>query len=153
MALAVRNENEWLALCAAMGRPDWAEDSSLRQAQARRSRSDELDAAINQWSATQDRDQLVQSLNETGVPSAPVLDIYERNKHEVFSSQKLTWRHDQGSFEPCDIYATPWRLTATPPEMACHAPALGENNDYVYGELLGLSEKEVKQMQEQEILV
>jgi crotonobetainyl-CoA:carnitine CoA-transferase CaiB-like acyl-CoA transferase len=36
--------------------------------------------------------------------------------------------------------------------MACHAPDLGQSNDYVYHELLGLSEEEVQQMQEQKIL-
>ncbi|MBT4518738.1 MAG: CoA transferase, partial [Halieaceae bacterium] len=153
VALAARNEEEWLALCAAMGRDDWAQDSSLSQSHARRARSDELNAAIGEWTASQDRDQLVAALNDAGVPSAPVLELEERNDHALFSSQKLTLRHDQGSMEACDIYATPWRLTGTPPEMTCHAPLLGENNNYVYRELLGLSEEQVEQMQEQKILV
>ncbi len=152
IALAVRNEREWLALCAAMDRADWAEDSTLGCASARQLRSDELDAAIGQWSATQDRDQLAQFLDQAGVPSAPLIDLEERNDHPAFSSRALTLRHDQGSFDHCDIYATPWSLSATPPGMTRPAPALGENNDYVYQELLGLGEEQVQQMQDQNIL-
>jgi len=81
-----------------------------------------------------------------------LIDLEERNDHPAFSSRALTLRHDQGSFDHCDIYATPWSLSATPPGMTRPAPALGENNDYVYQELLGLGEEQVQQMQDQNIL-
>jgi crotonobetainyl-CoA:carnitine CoA-transferase CaiB-like acyl-CoA transferase len=37
------------------------------------------------------------------------------------------------------IVGAPWRMSATPPSMGRAAPRLGEQNDYVLGELLGLS--------------
>jgi crotonobetainyl-CoA:carnitine CoA-transferase CaiB-like acyl-CoA transferase len=152
LALAVRDEKEWQALCTTMGRTDWAGDTGLSSSQGRRQRVAELDAAISAWSAEQDRDELVERLATAGIPAAPLLEMKECSNHPALSSRPLTWHHDQGAWDPCDIYATPWHFTATPAALYGPAPALGEQNDYVYRQLLGLSEAEVAALQAEKIL-
>ncbi len=61
--------------------------------------------------------------------------------------------HDGDGFDPCRIYATPWQLTRTPPAMTRTTPKLGQHNDYVYTELLGLSADEVAALAERGVLV
>ena len=46
----------------------------------------------------------------------------------------------------------PWLLSETPSRITGHAPLLGEHNNYVFGELLGMSQQEIDDLTEQEIL-
>ena len=56
-------------------------------------------------------------------------------------------------FDPCRIYATPWLLSATPAGLVRPTPTLGENNDYVFREILELGDDEIERLQEEGVLV
>jgi crotonobetainyl-CoA:carnitine CoA-transferase CaiB-like acyl-CoA transferase len=81
LALAARDENEWHALCAAIGRDDWAKDASLADASGRRERAAEIDGAIEAWCSGRERDAAVEALVAAGVPASPVFELEERNEH------------------------------------------------------------------------
>jgi len=153
LTLAVRDTAEWRALCGVIGRDDWASDAALASAEARRARSQEIDAAIAAWCAGVDRDEAAEVLTRAGVPASPILELEERNAHPQFAGRGLTLRHASEGFDPCRIYATPWLLDATPAEMTRGAPRLGEHNDYVFRELLGLDDVEIERLEEAGVLV
>ncbi|MFC1962366.1 hypothetical protein ACFLWN_04950 [Chloroflexota bacterium] len=46
----------------------------------------------------------------------------------------------------------PWKLGTTPAKVRRGGPELGEHNKYVFGELLGLSKREIDQLTEEQIL-
>jgi crotonobetainyl-CoA:carnitine CoA-transferase CaiB-like acyl-CoA transferase len=142
IAVAVRDTAEWSALAAAIGRDDWVADPGLATAAGRRARAPEIDAEIAAWCSTRDRDGTADALAAVGVPAAPVLELPERNEHPQFTERGFMLAHEGGGFDPCRIYATPWLLTATPPEMTRPAPALGEQNEYVFKDVLGLTDAE-----------
>jgi crotonobetainyl-CoA:carnitine CoA-transferase CaiB-like acyl-CoA transferase len=50
------------------------------------------------------------------------------------------------------IVGAPWRMSVTSPSVAHAAPRLGEHNDYVLGELLGLSESERRRLVEEKVV-
>ncbi len=153
LALAARGEAEWQALCRVLGRDDWAKDAGLASAEGRLARADELDAGIAEWVAGQARDAAADALAGAGVPVAPVLDLEERNVHPHFEARSFVWRHETEGFDPCNIYGTPWLLSATPAEMTRGTPILGQDNDYVFRELMGMSEEEVARLTEAGVLV
>jgi crotonobetainyl-CoA:carnitine CoA-transferase CaiB-like acyl-CoA transferase len=153
LAIAVRDEAEWKGLCSVMGRDDWAGDASLASADARRARADEVDAAVALWCGAQDRDTACDALAAAGVPVAPIFDLDERNAHPHFAARGLVWQHEYEGFDPCHIYGTPWLLSETPAELICPTPALGEHNDYVFKEILKLSDEEITRLTEAGILV
>ena len=47
----------------------------------------------------------------------------------------------------------PWRLNDNPRGNYEHAPLLGEHNDYVFGELLGMSGEEIARLKEEQIIL
>ncbi len=51
------------------------------------------------------------------------------------------------------MYATPWLMSATPPELVRPTPALGEHNDSIFRELMGLSDEEIESLVGKGILV
>ena len=84
VAVAVTSDDEWRALCRAMGRPELAEDPRYATASDRRVLQDELDAAISTWTAGMKDYDAMELLQEAGVPSGPSLDACR-----VFDSPQL----------------------------------------------------------------
>jgi crotonobetainyl-CoA:carnitine CoA-transferase CaiB-like acyl-CoA transferase len=152
VALAIRSDAEWNVLVQAIGTPDWARDESLARSTERLRRRDEIDASLARWTATIERDALVERLRNAGLAAAPVLDIDEMNAWPHFVARGL-WR-DVDSFEgaPGRSYATPWHLDDTPGGIDRPSPRLGEHRDYVFGSLLGLSVAERKALEEREVI-
>lgn len=153
VALAVRDQTDWQALCDVLDRADWRRDPALASREGRRAREAEIDAALGKWCAQAGRDEVVARLARAGIPAAPVLELPERDGHPAFAGRELTLRHDGGSFDPCVIYTTPWHLTATPAAISRPTPAIGEHNDYVYRDLLGLDEATIHRLQAEKVLV
>ncbi len=153
LALAVRDEHEWSSLAALVGKPQWADDAELRTAAGRRARIAEIDACVAAWAAGLDRDDAAERLVAAGVPASPLLELEERNEHPHWVARGLTVPHDYEGFDPCTIYATPWHLTASPPQVVRPTPTLGEHNDYVYRDLLGLDAATIARLQEEGVLV
>jgi crotonobetainyl-CoA:carnitine CoA-transferase CaiB-like acyl-CoA transferase len=153
LTLAVRDEDEWRALCEVVGREDWAGDPSLASPAQRRARSWEIDAGIAEWCAQQERDAAAEKLSAAGVPASAILELEERNEHPHFATRGLTLQHEFEDFDPCRIYGTPWLLSETPAALTCKTPALGEHNDYVFRELLGLGDDEIERLKADGVLV
>jgi crotonobetainyl-CoA:carnitine CoA-transferase CaiB-like acyl-CoA transferase len=139
IGLAVRDDGEWNALVGVMGAPAWAREASLAHTPERLRRRAEIDARLSAWTATVERDALVERLRGAGLAAAPVLEIDEMNAWPHFRARGL-W-HDVESFVggTARVYDTPWRLADTPGGVDRGSPRLGEHDDYVFGTLLGLS--------------
>jgi len=153
VALAVRDQRDWQRLCRLMSREDWSRDASMQTLAARRIRGAEIDAAVRDWLYAQNRDDVVERLCAAGIPAAPVLELEERNGHAVFAAAPMMVSHQGSGFDPCSIYTTPWHLTATPPAIRRPTPAIGEHNDYVFRELLGLGEQEIAGLKDDKVLI
>ncbi|WP_089940420.1 CaiB/BaiF CoA transferase family protein, partial [Candidatus Entotheonella palauensis] len=152
IAIAVTSETEWQALCGVIERPDLAADSGLLSAEGRRWRRDELDAAIALWTRHQDDESAMHRLQAAGVPAGPSLDIAR-----VYQSSQL---REGGYLTPLrtsdgetrELPGLPWRFTDLDDHYITAAPVLGQDNTYVYRELLGLSEAEIARLVDAQII-
>ncbi|MBW2421267.1 MAG: CoA transferase [Deltaproteobacteria bacterium] len=153
LALAARDEDEWRGLCTAIGRDDWAADASLASAPGRRERAGEINEAIEAWCRGRERDAAVDALVAGGVPASPLFELEERNAHPHFVERGLCYQHEFADFDPCRIYGTPWLFSETPAAVTRKTPTLGENNDYVFKELVGLGDDEIAALKEKGVLV
>lgn len=147
IAISCRDDQEWAALVACMGHPSWAGDGSLAGAAGRAAREDEIEARVAAWTATFDRDELFHLLQAHGVTAGPVL-----HAGEAAGDPHLAQSH---AFEPVPATADyPATLFPSPPYHFSRSdvrirtePALfGQHNDYVYREVLGLSDDEVERL-------
>ena len=152
LSLAVTNEVEWDGLRAAMGRPPALDDPAFATMAGRWENRDRLDALIEAWTAEREAFALMELLQGHGVPAMPSF-----NAHELFTDRHLLARgaitethHPVVGTRP--IIGPPWRMSATPPVIHRTAPLLGEDNQYVLCDLLGLSEAEVQQLADEEVV-
>lgn len=144
-AIAVRNDEEWRALCRAMGHPEWIQDPHFRSFEARKAHEDELDDLVSRWTAERTPTEVMETLQAAGVPAGAV-----RRVSELFSDPQLlhrrVWRElphaELGMFH---YEAPPFILSETPAELRS-SPLLGEHNRTVYQEILGYSDQEFQEL-------
>ncbi len=152
VAIAVTNDEEWQSLCGVIQRPDLLPDPRFADADGRREHQDELDAAITQWTILFDDHEATRRLQEAGVPSGPSLDMCrvfnEPQLREVGYISQIRTRDG----ELRELPGLPWRFEGGEEPIFTEAPVLGQDNEYVYQELLGLSGREVARLVEEEVI-
>jgi crotonobetainyl-CoA:carnitine CoA-transferase CaiB-like acyl-CoA transferase len=143
VAIAVSTDQQWMALRAALGEPQWAADPSLATAAGRAQEHDSIDAFLQEWCRTKVADEIVECLWDAGVPVAKVMQ-----PHRQPDLAQLEFRNFFEEVEhpvvAASRYSTlPMRFSGGPEQMhQRHAPLLGEHNAQLLGEL-GLSSAEV----------
>jgi formyl-CoA transferase len=135
------------ALMRAIGRPDLADDPTLRTRAGRFARVEEIDALIEAWTGKHTKYEAMELLAGAGVACGAVLDSAEvlSNEHLRGRGMVVDLEHpDRGRFP---MLGNPVRLSASPTEVR-RAPLLGEHTGEVLGGLLGLSADELAQLKQ-----
>jgi len=144
--IAVFDEVEWQALSEVAGHPEWASDPRFSSFEARKAHEDELDQIIAGWTTQFTPGEVMAKLQAVGVQAGMVQNI-----GDLFSCPQLVHRRQWQALEHPELgnyeyEAPPFLLSETPAEIRRPSPCLGEHNDYVFGELLELSEAEIEQL-------
>ena len=146
IAISLRDDQDWAALVAAAGHPDWAGAERFATAASRRQHQDALDALIADWTAPHDKQDLFRKLQAAGLPAAPVYDEADAYADPHFRARGVfvpVSHPSAGTFDYPGLWA---RWSALDPRLGVPAPLLGEHNEYVYKEVLGYSAEEYQQM-------
>ena len=152
ISIAVATNREWEGLCRTMGQPDLIEDKRFSSNDRRYENQDELDEIISEWTRDKDNYMVMERLQKAGVAAAPTMsskrlfeDPHVRDRGVFLQVQHPVIGQDW-------VIAPPWRLSETPARIHRHAPLLGEHNEYVFGELLGMSTEEIKRLEKEKVL-
>ena len=149
VALAVRDDAEWRSFCQAIDRPELGEDSRFSHSVARYQHQGELDAIVARWTSGLGQYQVMRRLQEQGVPAGPVL-----NARGLLADPHLRARRffekvehpPQTNLGVQEYVSRGWRLSGNEVRIRRPAPTLGEGNQYVLGEVLGLGREEVQRL-------
>jgi crotonobetainyl-CoA:carnitine CoA-transferase CaiB-like acyl-CoA transferase len=133
VALSVWADAEWRALCDLIGL------SGSPTAAGRRAARTTLDPAIEVWTVTRDRDDVVALLRRAGVRAAPVLSISELFSDPQLAHRKMWPAVTHPAIGAMHVMAPPFRLSSTPSLQERSGPTVGADNDHVFGGILGLS--------------
>lgn len=152
VAIAVTNGSEWAALCGLIGRSDLTSNLKYATAEGRRQFQDELCTAITEWTMQHEDIEAMRLLQQAGVPAGPSQDILRVFQEPQLSEAGYFNRVKTRDGEERDLPGLPWRFEDTQAPILTEAPVLGEHNDYIYGELLGLSQGVVARMVEEQII-
>lgn len=147
ISLTAMSDDQMVQLLAAMGISELAGDERFATVSARRANSAELETIFSQWIEGRTRSQVWEAMSAAGISSGPVLSL-----GEVLEDEHLNVR---GAFvevehpEAGNIkLVAPWiRFSETPAEISRVAPTLGQDNHEVYGNILGLQETELAQLE------
>ena len=113
---------------------------------------DSLDEAIQRWTMQRDKLEVMQTLQEAGVPAQAVLDdsdLYE-NPHLEARGFFKTLRHPAAGVHRYPGFL--WDLTKVNRSLPLASNTLGEHNDYIYGKFLGISAGEINKLRAQSVI-
>lgn len=138
----------WSAICDVLGAADLASDARFASEAGRYEHRSSLDKLLSEYTRERSDAELFQTLQNRGVIAGPV-----QNDADAFACPQLDAR---GFFEelPSDSYGTRrypgliFSMANTPNRLRRVAPQLGQDNDYVYRDVLGYSETEYQRAQE-----
>ncbi|HZC51144.1 MAG TPA: CoA transferase, partial [Mycobacterium sp.] len=150
LAISVGTDAEFAALVRELGRPDLATDPRFATAAGRTVHHDELDSIIGEWAAQHDVVEVFHRLQAVGVAAAPLMDdaMFAADPHvadrgwlqPLASSDVGTHLHPGHAFRGV---RQAWRRGS---------PALGEDNEYVYKKILGVTDDEYARYAETRML-
>ncbi|MFC2041709.1 CaiB/BaiF CoA transferase family protein [Chloroflexota bacterium] len=151
VTIAVSSDQQWPALCQVLGRQELANDSRFADIISRAENQDELDPIITEWTSRRGHLQAMIELQGAGIAAGAVLNTEEIARDPQFKARGYfkTFTHIEVGRRNTDGMA--WKLSKTPGRIRRPAPCFGEHNEYVFGQLLGISEKEIKELEERGI--
>lgn len=157
IAITVASDDEWRALCEIMSRPELTNDARFADAPSRWQNHDELDVLIAAWTENEIDYDLFHRLQAAGVTAGPVLhephaysDPHLRERgFFVEMTQAETGPVVDGKSTPGThrYPGTALRLSETPVQFRKPPVRLGEDNEYVYKTLLGISDEEYARLE------
>jgi len=143
IAISVRDDAEWQALAAEIGEA-WATGATLATLEGRLAHIDALDADLDRWTRGHDRYALAERLQALGIPAAAVARPSERMDHDANTEAWGLWPTvEHAAMGEVRVDGMPVHLSETDWVIDRGAPLLGADNDYVFGEILGLSDTEI----------
>ena len=146
LAVAVRNDGEFAALCDVIGQAPLLHDPRFVNAAARRSHREELDAILATWSRSHDAHVAETLLQAAGVPASVAA-----NSRDLCTDPQLVHREHIRQLEHPTYGTTPVegsrsRLSRTPAAIGGAAPTLGRDNQYVLESILGYDEERITEL-------
>jgi benzylsuccinate CoA-transferase BbsF subunit len=150
--IAVFEEGEWEALCRVMGDPSWTKEEKFSSLLKRKENSKKLDGFVEQWTARHTPEKVVQLLQEAGVSAGVVQNGEDLAKDPQLMAREFFIKLDHPVLGRTHADTTPIKFKDHPKARWKAAPLLGEDNRYVYMELLGFAEEEFSSYVEKGII-
>ena len=147
VCITLYNDRDWTRFCGALGNPAWTRDEWLADQAGRYRHHDEIDLRIAEWTRSHDSYEVMRLLQDAGVAAGPVMD-----QRDAFDDPHLAergifqeaYQEDTGNHK---YVGAPYRMSETPSKIVRGPVRLGEDNEYVYKELLQVSDEEYSELE------
>ena len=161
-AIAVRTEEEWTAFRRCIGDPNWCQESEFASLESRLANQDRLDELVGQWTACLTAEDAMAQLQAAGVPASVVSQGQDLHQSEHLKAREFyretpfyladrsrpayEWEGGTGL-----AAANPPKLSESPMDFGYYSN-IGEDNQYVFKEVLGMSDAEITRLTENQSL-
>jgi benzylsuccinate CoA-transferase BbsF subunit len=151
VSIAVFAQDEWHGLLAAMRNPEWAQAGKFASQAQRVQNIDTLHEKLAAWTSGFDDYELARLLQRHGVAAAPVLNVADllRDPHYRARGTFIEVQHPLGFRET--IYGA-YVKTSRTQAVVSPGPRIGQDNDFVFKRLLGLSEERYHQFIREQVI-
>ncbi|MGX9673511.1 CaiB/BaiF CoA transferase family protein [Mycobacterium sp. HM-7] len=154
VVIAANQDTVFRRLCQAMGRPELATDERFVDHLARGRNQDELDKLIGDWAAEREPDDIIATLSEAGVISGPINTVAEVVQDPQLQARNMIADHwDERVQRNVKGPGVVPVLSESPGTIRNGGSARpGQDNDEVYGRLLGLDAGQLAALREEGVL-
>ncbi len=153
VTIAITSQNEWQCFCDAINHPEWKDDSRFADEVSRWQNQEALDKLIEEWTQQHNNYAIQEILQSKGIAATAVttleeLILYDPQMKDRNFYQWLTY-HD-GIADP--VFRIPWVYDKSPTSLKWCGPFLGQHNDYLLKDVLGMSDDEIAKLYEEEVV-
>jgi len=152
VAISVGTEEQWANFREAIGKPEWADDERYLTLEGRLQHQIELDGHVADWTRGRDAYDAMRLLQKAGIAAGVVVNADELMNDEHLNQRGFFWKFNHPEAGVQTHAGQPIRLSQTPARHYRPAPTLGQHHPYVLGELLGLSDDEITDLEETGII-
>ena len=133
----------WKNVCDVIGKPEWKEDPDYATPDARLPRLQEIFGAIEQWTMTKTKFQVMDICNALDIPIGPILSFKELAEEPSLRDTGTVVEVDHPTRGKYISVGNPVKLSASPVEVK-RSPLLGEHTEEILSEVLNYSIEEIE---------
>lgn len=152
ISIAVATDEEWKALCEVMGNPDWSRVKEYESILGRWENKKSLDEHLSEWTASHTGRELMEALQDAGVAAAPSFDAEEILNNPHTKARGLFVEVDHPRLGKQTVMGPAWKFSETPAAVEKAGPLIGEDNETVFGSLLGISKEEIQRLTKEKVI-
>ncbi|HUV51497.1 MAG TPA: CoA transferase [Dehalococcoidia bacterium] len=152
VSIVIASDEEWDDFCAALGNPEWAKEERFGDIYTRWQNQDELDRLIEEWTVNHTDYEVMEKLQKSGIAAVPSFSSMELCTDPHLEERSAWVEVNHPIIGKQTVTAPPWKLSVTPAQVYRPGPLLGEHNQYIFGELLGMSSTEIDRFIEEKVI-
>jgi crotonobetainyl-CoA:carnitine CoA-transferase CaiB-like acyl-CoA transferase len=141
--IAVFNEEEWQNLCHVLNHPDWTKEERFATVAKRKENAKEIDEFLNKWTIQHTAKEVVNLLQGAGISSGVVQNAEDLSRDPHLMKKDFFVQLQHSALGKTISDRSPIRFQENLSAGWKAAPVLGEDNRYVFLELLGFTEGEL----------
>ncbi len=142
-AYVIIQPQSWAPLMKAIGREDLIDDPEWATPEARLSKLDDCFALIEGWTVTKDKFEVMEILNNLGVPCGPILSMKELAEEPSLRASGTVVEVDHPERGKYLTVGNPIKLSDSPAEVM-RSPLLGEHTDEILKDIVGYGDTEIE---------
>ena len=136
---------QWNGLREVMGNPEWADIELFQDMRARAENADLIYPFIEEWAMQHDKMEIMEKCQAAGCPITAVFTVAEAAEHPHLAERDYFVDIEHPQLGMVKNLGVPFKLPASPGGPSRPAPLLGQHNDEVYRDIVGLSQGELDQ--------
>ncbi|MFC1968927.1 CaiB/BaiF CoA transferase family protein [Chloroflexota bacterium] len=144
-AIAVYNDQEWDSFCDIIGNPPWTKDARFATNRERLNNTAELDQLVEEWTKERRSEDVMMVLQEAGVPAGLIEDARDMHDDPQLKHRGHFVELEHSEMGKVAHSRLGFRLSETPDELKA-AHCLGEHNEYICTQILGMTDDEYLQL-------
>ncbi len=141
-AITVFTDEEWETFCRVTGNPAWTKDPDFATLTGRKENEDRLDAVVEAWTQQYSADMVAEKLQSAGIAAGVVASGEDLNNNPQLAARNFYPLLNHTEIGPSYYSNPPFKLSESSVEVRQAAPCLGEHNEYVCREILGLTDEQ-----------
>ncbi len=137
----------WEKICDVIGKPEWKEDPDYATPPARLPHLNEIFGAIEEWTMTKTKFEVMEICNPLDIPVGPILSMKELAEEPSLRETGTIVECDHPERGPYLSVGCPVKLSDNDVTVT-RSPLLGEHTDEVLSDVLGYSEEDIARFRE-----
>ena len=150
--MMVMEPGQWRGLRTAMGDPSWAQSEMFDDTRARAEHEDIVYPMVKEWCLARDKMDLMELCQAHGCPVSAILDVAEVLEQPHLRERGYFVDVEHPHLGKVRVMASPFRMSGSPARPPGPAPLLGQHNEDVWQQRVGLPAGDVARLRQQGML-